>query len=109
MLSNAKHILDRYIEHAEHILCTYLQYADYGQWIRRPTLPIGVNDGGKEKTNGQQQQQTGDKKRPVPRAAAAYGRQLKNDVRNRTLVYFLDYLTSVFVSFEKCPKGSSFS
>ena len=49
MLSNAKHMLDKYTEHAEHILCTYLQYADYGQCIRRATLPIGVNDGGKEK------------------------------------------------------------
>ena len=42
------HMLDKYTEHAEHILCTYLQYADYGQCIRRATLPIGVNDGGKE-------------------------------------------------------------
>ena len=43
MLSNAKYMLDKYTEHAEHILCTYLQYADYGQCIRRATLPIGVN------------------------------------------------------------------
>ena len=49
MLSNAKYMLDKYTEHAEHILCTYLQYADYGQCIRRATLPIGVYDGGKEK------------------------------------------------------------
>ena len=51
MQSNAKHMLDNYTEHAEHILCTYLQYhADYsyGQCIRRATLPIGVNDRGKE-------------------------------------------------------------
>ena len=43
------YMLDKYTEHAEHILCTYLQYADYGQCIRRATLPIGVYDGGKEK------------------------------------------------------------
>ena len=49
MLSNAKHNQDKYTKHAKHILCTYLQYADYGQCIRRAALPIGVNDGGKEK------------------------------------------------------------
>ena len=48
MLSNAKHMVDKYTEHAEHILGTYLKYADYGQCKRRATLPIGVNDGGKE-------------------------------------------------------------
>ena len=48
MLSNAKHMQDKYTKHAEHILCTYLQYADYGQCICRATLPIGVKDGGKE-------------------------------------------------------------
>ena len=42
-------MLDKYIKHAEHILFTYSQYADYGQCICRATLPIGVNDGGKEK------------------------------------------------------------
>ena len=31
MLSNAKHMVDKYTEHAEHILCTCLQYADDGQ------------------------------------------------------------------------------
>ena len=49
MLSNAKHMLNKYTEHAEHILCTYLQYADHIQFTGRATLPIGVNDGGKEK------------------------------------------------------------
>ena len=68
MLSNAKHMLDKYTEHAEHILCTYLQYADYGQCIGRATLPIGVNDGGKEEKK---------REKAVPRAAAAKGRQLK--------------------------------
>ena len=34
--------------YGEHILCIYLQYADKGQCIHRATLPIGVNDGGKE-------------------------------------------------------------
>ena len=43
------HMRDKNTENVEHILCTYLQYADYGQCIRRATLPIGVNDGGKEK------------------------------------------------------------
>ena len=47
--TNAKHMLDKYTEYVEHILCTHLQYADYGQCIRRATLPIGENDGGKEK------------------------------------------------------------
>ena len=67
MLSNAKYMLEKYAEHAEHILCTDLQYADYGQCIRRAILPIGVNDGGKKKR----------KEMAVPRAAGAYGRQLK--------------------------------
>ena len=42
-------MLDKYSEHAEHILCTYLQYVGHSQCIRTATLPIGVNDGGKEK------------------------------------------------------------
>ena len=49
MLSNAKLMLDKNTDDAEYILCTYLQYSDYGQCIHRATLPIGVNDGGKEK------------------------------------------------------------
>ena len=68
MLSNAKHMLDKYKEHAEHILCTYLQYADYGHCIRRATMPIRVNDGGKKRR----------KEMAVLRAAAAYGWQLKS-------------------------------
>ena len=60
MQSNAKHMLDKYTEHAEHILCTYLQYADHSRCIRTATLPIGVKDGGKE-----------EEKKAVPRAAAA--------------------------------------
>ena len=36
-------MLYKYTEYTEHIL------ADYGQCIRRAKLPIGVNDGGKEK------------------------------------------------------------
>ena len=48
MLSNAKHMLEKFTEHAEHILCTYLQYADHIQCTGRASLPIGVNDGGKE-------------------------------------------------------------
>ena len=52
--------MPKYREHAEHILGTYLQYADHSQWMNRPTLPMGVNDGGKEK-----------KRKAVPRAAAA--------------------------------------
>ena len=44
------------------ILSTCLQYADHAD---RATLPIGVKGRRKEK------------KRAVPRAAAAYGRQLK--------------------------------
>ena len=63
MLSNAKHMLNKYTEHAEHILCTYLQYADYGQCIRRATLSMGVNNGGKETKKR--------KEMAVPRAAAA--------------------------------------
>ena len=46
------------------ILSTYLQHADHTE---RAKLPIGVK-GRKRK----------EKKRAVPRAAAAYGRQLKN-------------------------------
>ena len=61
MLSNATHILEKYTENAEHILCTYLQYADHIQCTGRATLPVGVNDGGKEKRNGV----------AVPRAAMA--------------------------------------
>ena len=48
----------------EHILCTYLQYADYGQCIHRATLPIGLNDIGKEKKKKR-------KEKAVPRAASA--------------------------------------
>ena len=59
--------MPKYREHAEHILGTYLQYADHSQCTQTATLPIGVNDGGKEKK----------RKKAVPRAAAAYGRQLK--------------------------------
>ena len=44
------------------LLSTYLQYADHTDLA---TLPIGVKGRRKEK------------KRAVPRAAAAYGRQLK--------------------------------
>ena len=46
MLSYARQILDKTCW--THSL-TYLQYADYGQCISRAILPIGVNDGGKEK------------------------------------------------------------
>ena len=47
------------------ILSTCLEYADHAD---RATLPIGVKGRRKEK-----------KKRAVPRAAVAYGRQLKMD------------------------------
>ena len=50
------------------MLGTYLQYADHIQCILRATLPIGVKGWRKEKK----------KKKAVPRAAVAYGRQLKN-------------------------------
>ena len=53
------------------IFSTYLQYADYTD---RATLPIGVK-GRKRK----------EKKRVVPRAAAAYGRQLKKAQHLRKL------------------------
>ena len=62
MLSNAKHMQDKYTKHSTHILCSYLQYADYGQCICRATLPIKVKDVGKEKRR---------KEKAVPRAAAA--------------------------------------
>ena len=52
MLNNANHMLEKCTEHAEHILCTSLQCADYGQCICKATLPIEVNDGGKEKKKG---------------------------------------------------------
>ena len=44
-------LMPKYREHAEHILGAYLQYADHSQsqCIYTATLPIGVNDGGKEK------------------------------------------------------------
>ena len=61
MLSNARHMLGKYKEHAEHILCTYSKRVAHIQCIDRATLPIGVNDGGKEKK----------RKKAVPRAAAA--------------------------------------
>ena len=48
MLSNAKHILDKYQKHTDHNLGIHLQYADHSQWMHRATLPLGVNDGGKE-------------------------------------------------------------
>ena len=48
-------MLEKYTEHTEHIFCAYLQYADYGQCIRRATLHIGVNDGGKEKKKRKEQ------------------------------------------------------
>ena len=56
MLNNANHMLEKCTEHAEHILCTSLQC---GQCIRKATLPIEVNDRGKEKR----------KEKAVPRAA----------------------------------------
>ena len=55
--------MQKYREHTEHIFGTYLQYADHSQCIRTATLPIGVNDGGKEKKKK--------KRKAVPRAAAA--------------------------------------
>ena len=79
MLSNAKYMLDKYTDHAEHILCTYLQNADYGQCICKATLPIRVNDGGKEKKRRKEKKRKGKRREEmaVPRAAAAYGQQLK--------------------------------
>ena len=59
-------MLDKYREYAEYILGKCLQYTDHIQCILRATLPIGVKGRRKE-----------EKKRVVPRAAAAYGRQLK--------------------------------
>ena len=58
--------MPKYREYAEHILGTYLQYADHSQCIRTATLPIGVNDGGKEKKRRKEK-----KRKAVPRAAAA--------------------------------------
>ena len=60
-------LMPKYREHAEHILGTYLQYADHSQCIRTATLPIGVNDGGKEKKKRRKEK----KRKAVPRAAAA--------------------------------------
>ena len=55
-------------KHTEHILGIHLPFAGHSQWMHRATLPMGVNDGGKE-----------EKKRRFPsRAAAAYDRQLKS-------------------------------
>ena len=48
MLSNAKHMLDKYQKHTDHNLGIHLQYADHSQWMHRATLPMGVNNGGKE-------------------------------------------------------------
>ena len=59
MLSNANVICA--------ILSTCLQYANHAD---RASLPIGVKGQRKEKKRKE-------KKRAVPRAAAAYGRQLK--------------------------------
>ena len=63
MLSNAKHMLDKYQKHHNHNLDIHLQYADHSQWMHRATLPMGVNDGGKEEKKK--------KRKAVPRAAAA--------------------------------------
>ena len=51
------------------ILSTCLQYADHAE---RASLPIGVKGRRKEEKERKEE-----KKRVVPRAAAAYGRQLK--------------------------------
>ena len=64
-------------EHAEQIYGTYLQYADHIQCIHRAALPIRVNNGGKEIKWARTTTTNRRQKRPVPRAAAAYGRQLK--------------------------------
>ena len=62
MLSNAKHMLDNYQKQTDHNPGIHLQYVDHSQWIHRAVLPMGVNDGGKEKKK---------KRKAVPRAAAA--------------------------------------
>ena len=49
MLTYSKHKLDKYKEHAEDTLGTYLQNADYSECIYKASLPIGVNNRGKEK------------------------------------------------------------
>ena len=64
-------------EHAEQVLGTYLQYADHIQCIQGPTLPIGVKGRRKEEEKKRKEKKRKEKKRAVPRAAAAYGRQLK--------------------------------
>ena len=56
------------------MLNTNTQSAAHSQSIRRAALRIGVNDGGKEKKRKKKR-----KEMAVPRAAAAYGRQLKID------------------------------
>ena len=57
---------------AEHIFGTCLQCADHIQCILRATRLIGVKARRKEKKKRKEE-----KKKAVPRAAAAYGRQLK--------------------------------
>ena len=52
------------------ILSTFLQHADHTE---RATLPIGV----KGRKRKEKKKRRKEKKRAVPRAAAAYGRQLK--------------------------------
>ena len=71
MQSNAKHMLDKYQKHIDHNLGIHLQYADHSQWMYRAKLLMGVNDGGKRAM------ENGNRQKPVPRAAAAYGQQLK--------------------------------
>ena len=63
-------MLDKYTEHAEHILCTYLHYADYSQCIIRATLPIGVNDGGKEEKKRRKEKKWRFLELPWPRAGS---------------------------------------
>ena len=58
---------------AEQILGKCLQYADHFQCILMATLLIGVKGRRKEEKKRRKEE----KKRAVPRAAAAYGRQLK--------------------------------
>ena len=53
------------------ILSTCLQFADHAD---RASLPIGVKGRRKEEKKRKEEEE---KKRAVPRAAAAYGRQLK--------------------------------
>ena len=56
-------MLDKYLKDNDHNLGIQLQYANHSQWIHRATLPMGINNRGKE--------EKGKKRKVVPKTATA--------------------------------------